>query len=277
MSPRTERLEKGIARVARDHGVDQERLRRWISFLAICGVLEKAVQANEIDFYYLKGGVALELRYARQARATKDLDLGLGGNRKQRLEALVRVLELGFDDFTFRLKASIREMEQADTVRIEIAVAYRTRNWQTIEVDLGPATQTTVDLVHPQVIGLGELGLPIPSPIRCLNLAEQIAQKLHACTAPGVTGRARDILDILLIDMLGELEYADVADAAHRVFTARATHSFPPTISLSASWKVELEALATGFGFPQSGGDEMEEKFQRFVEKLSAVMGNTVP
>lgn len=38
-----ERLEKRLARVAREQGLDQERLRRWVSFLALCGVLEKAL------------------------------------------------------------------------------------------------------------------------------------------------------------------------------------------------------------------------------------------
>jgi hypothetical protein len=39
----TEHLEKSLARVADEHGMDQERLRRWVSFLALCGVREKAV------------------------------------------------------------------------------------------------------------------------------------------------------------------------------------------------------------------------------------------
>jgi hypothetical protein len=52
-----------------------------------------------------------------------------------------------------------------------------------------------------------ELGIPVISPVRCLGLADQVAQKLHACTGPVATGRARDVLDILLIDMLGELDY----------------------------------------------------------------------
>jgi hypothetical protein len=40
------RLEKRPARVAREQGVDQERLRRWVSFLALCGVLEKGVSLS---------------------------------------------------------------------------------------------------------------------------------------------------------------------------------------------------------------------------------------
>jgi len=68
-----ERLEKTLARVAREQGLDQERLRRWVSFLAICGVLEQAVERGVIDTYYLKGGVAMELRFAGTARPPRIL------------------------------------------------------------------------------------------------------------------------------------------------------------------------------------------------------------
>src|SRR5205807_4608071 len=109
------------------------------------------------------------------------------------------VLKIGFDQFTFRLKAQTRDMEQVDTVRIQVAVEYKTRSWQTIEVDLGPAQLGHIDLIEPRVHGLAELGLPVTSPVRCLRLADQVAQKLHACTGPFSLGRARDVLDIILI------------------------------------------------------------------------------
>jgi hypothetical protein len=135
-------------------------------------------------------------------------------------------------------------MEQADTVWVEIAVRYQTRSWQTVEVDLGPAMLGQMDLVEPRVSGVPELDIPVVSPVRCLRLADQDAQKLHACTGPFSVGRARDVLDILLIDALGELNYADVAEACQRVFTERATHGFPPPAVLPPEWKPELEALA---------------------------------
>ena len=117
MTPKpVERLEKTLARVAREQGLDQERLRRWVSFLALCGVLECAVEKGVIEIYYLKGGVAMELRFARAARTTKDFDLGLRGNRAQRIQRLSEVLQLSFDEFTFRLKPEQHEMELADTV-----------------------------------------------------------------------------------------------------------------------------------------------------------------
>lgn len=135
---RVERLEKTLARVAREEGLDQERLRRWVSFLGLRGVLERAVTDGVLNGYFLKGGVAMEVRFATAARATKDMDVGLDGNTSDRPKGLERALTLGFDAFTFRLKAGKRTMDLADTVRVQVALQYRSRAWQTVDVDLGP-------------------------------------------------------------------------------------------------------------------------------------------
>jgi hypothetical protein len=263
-----QRLEKRLARVAREQGIDQERLRRWVSFLALCGVLERAMQEGALGAYYLKGGAAMELRFAQSARAKKDLDLGIEGSRTSRMQTLSGVLRLGFDQFTFRLKARSRDMEQADTVRVEVAVLYQTRSWQTIEVDLGPAKADQIDLVDPHVRGLAELGIPVTSPVRCLGLPDQVAQKLHACTGPGSTGRARDVLDILLIDTLGELNYSETAAAARRVFEERATHAFPPVFIMPGEWSPELESMAVELALPIKTAAAIG---QRFLEIIAAL------
>ena len=101
----------------------------------------------------------MELRFARAARTTKDLDLGLQGNRPERLRRLRDVLQLGFDEFTFRLKPEIHGMELADTVRVEVAVQYKTRAWQTIDTDLGPGEAREVDLMKPAITGIARNGL----------------------------------------------------------------------------------------------------------------------
>ena len=160
-------------------------------------------------------------------------------------------------------------MQQADTVRVSVAVQYRTRAWQTIEVDLGPAKRHEVDFIEPQVQGLAELGLPVPSPVRCLCLAEQVAQKLHACTAPKSTGRARDVLDILLIEMLGGLDYRRAAAAAQTVFEERATHAFPPAFAMPAEWRPEVESLAIQLGFPQTSAGEIESQFLAALQRIA--------
>lgn len=264
-----ERLEKRLARVAREQGLDQERLRRWVSFLALCGVLERAMQEQILGSYFLKGGVALELRFATRARATKDLDLGLEGPRGSRVDLFQRALALGFDEFTFRLKAQTRDMEQVDTVRVNVAVAYRTRAWQTIEIDLGPASGQFIDFIDPQVAGLAELGLPVTSPVRCLSMAEQVAQKLHACTSPNSAGRARDVLDILLVEMLQGLDYVRAAEAAQSVFEARGTHKFPTEFNMPAEWRPEIEALAAQLGFAETRVAQIEERFRTVLKQIA--------
>ena len=85
-----------------------------------------------------------------------------------------------------------------------------------------------MDLVEPAITGLAEMGLPLTPHVRCSGLNEQVAQKLHACTGPHREDRARDVLDILLVDMLGRLDYARTHVAAKRIFAERAAHAFSP-------------------------------------------------
>ena len=267
-----ERLEKTLARVAREQGLDQERLRRWVSFLALCGVLEQAVERGVIDIYYLKGGVAMELRFARAARTTKDFDLGLAGNRAERIRQLEEVLQLGFDAFTFRLKPEVHQMEMADTVRVEVAVQYKTRAWQTVDIDLGPSEAREVDLVTPAIPGLAEMGLPVTAHVRCISIHEQVAQKLHACTGPQREDRARDVLDILLLDMLGQLDYGRTRAAAERIFTERATHLFPPSAALPVEWRRELETLAQELGYRTTNAEGIEAEFSIVLQAIAAAV-----
>lgn len=100
-------------------------------------MLERAVSEGVLNNYYLKGGAAMELRFAEGARATKNIDIGVSGERAVRQALFQSALALRFDDFIFRLKGKPLNMEKVDAVRLELAIQYRTRAWQTIDVDLG--------------------------------------------------------------------------------------------------------------------------------------------
>lgn len=78
------------------------------------------------------------------------------------------------------------------------------RAWQTIEADLGPGEASEVDLVQPAIEGVAEMGLPITTHVHCLEINEQVAQKLHASTGPLKQDCAGDILDIVVVDILGQ-------------------------------------------------------------------------
>jgi hypothetical protein len=93
-----------LTRVAREQGLDQERLRRWVSFLALCGVLERATHEGILTGYYLKGGVPMELRFAAAARESPS---GAWGFRRRRDDLQPQVAETcqfrtGFCAGTFR-------------------------------------------------------------------------------------------------------------------------------------------------------------------------------
>ena len=268
-----ERIDKVLARVATKLHLDKQRLRTWVSFLALCGVLERAVHEGIISNYYIKGGVALELRFGQRARATKDIDIGLEGDRTSRLRALDAAIALGFDQFSFRRKGTPHALEQADTVRIEIAIAYQGRSFQTLDVDLSMVGES-YDLVDPVVYGLSELGLPVTSPIRCLTLPAQIAHKIHAATNPRIINdpkqnRARDILDILLIELLEQFDAASIRQAAVRIFKERNEHAWPPQqIIYPNDWKARLADMATTLGYPTTDAEEILTSFHQTVDKL---------
>jgi hypothetical protein len=126
-----------------------------------------------------------------------------------------------------------------------------------------------VDLVEPAITGLAEMGLPMTPHVRCLGINEQTAQKLHACTGPQREDRARDVLDILVVDMLGQLDYARARVSAERIFRERATHAFPPSASLPAEWRRELENLAQELGYPATKAEGIETKFAVVVQAIA--------
>jgi len=63
-------------------------------------------------------------------------------------------------------------MDLVDTIRVEVATEYRTRAWQTVEVDLGPGEAREVDLVAPAIEGVAEMGIPVTPQVRCLGINE---------------------------------------------------------------------------------------------------------
>lgn len=100
------------------------------------------------------------------ARARSDSSVS---SRRDRFLALELAVSLGFDDFTFRVKVP-HDLELVDTARVDVAITYRGRGFQTIQIDLGPADESAVDLVAPTIRGVAELGIPVTSPVRCITL-----------------------------------------------------------------------------------------------------------
>ncbi len=71
-----------------------------------------------------------------------------------------------------------------------------------------------------------------------------------------------------MIDRLGSLDVPKVRGTAARVFGERATHPFPPTVTIPVEWRLEVEGLAKEQGYPVTSAAEIEARFRAFVAQL---------
>jgi hypothetical protein len=98
-------LAKYVEAYARETGVSVGRLRAWIAYMTMAGLLERAAGAGGSRFL-VKGGVALELRLRARARATKDIDLVLQHTEADLARSAERALAgESYQGFAFRRKA----------------------------------------------------------------------------------------------------------------------------------------------------------------------------
>jgi len=72
-------------------------------------------------------------------------------------------------------------------------------------------------------------------------LDHQIAPNLHACTSinskTGQNGRAHDLVDLQILEQKKAIDIAAVAATAERLFTARRSHAWPPTVVQYDRWE----------------------------------------
>jgi len=268
---RARTLERRITALAEERGTTAARLRRLVGFSVLCETLAEAVAQGVIPLFFVKGGVAIELRLGLIARATRDLDVGLCAPAEKLLPVFDEALAVGFADFRLRRRGEARVLENG--VRsLQATIEYVGRPFATVDVDLAQATSDAqTDAVEP--IALHELGLTQLRDVPCLSLAEQIAQKIHALTEPLPPGRAnmraRDVLDILLLNARLQPDIEEIRQACLSTFARRAAHTWPIThFSFPAEWKI-LEELARQVRYDTSDVEVIEKRFGAFLARLS--------
>ena len=159
-------LERRIARLAQERGTTPARLRRLVGFAVLCETLVEAVAQDVIPLFFVKGGVAIELRLGLAARATRDLDVGLCGEPGQLLQVFDLALAVGYGEFALRRRGEARVLDNGAR-SLEVTVTLRGRAWATVDVDLAPAMMDAqTEGVEP--LALQELGLGKPHSVPCL-------------------------------------------------------------------------------------------------------------
>jgi hypothetical protein len=109
-----------------------------------------------------------------------------------------------------------------------------------------------------------------------LPCATKIAQKLHACTEVYADGRAndrfRDLCDVLLLrDLVDDTDLVHVRDACTEIFTLRAKHNWPPTVTVFPGWAEQYAALAETIDFEIRDVDDAAGAVQALIAEIDAV------
>lgn len=260
-------------------GVAEKRVRAWISYMMLGGVLERARTGGDVPGYRftLKGGVALELRLKNKARATKDVDLVLHHGEADLVEALTEVVIAdaqqpdGYQGFRFQRRREPIRLDNG-TVNMELAVTYRGGAWTTISVDVARAEagESEVDVVP--AIPLEALGVNGPVALECIPLPLHVAQKLHGMTLPPrdpakPNDRFRDLIDLILMEEL-VTDLTGLRAACETVFGSRGTHDWPPSLELPEHWRAPYTRLANELDLPVQDADQAMQRVRELVERI---------
>ena len=196
---------------ARELGVAEGRVRAWVAYMIMAGVLERVTNADS-PLFIVKGGVALELRLRDRARATKDIDIVLR-NTTADLAARLEEALTGepYQGFWFRRKGQPLLLDNG-AVNMDFGVTYKGQPWTSVTVDIARAEVGEADVEWVDAIALNDaLGVTGPAQLTCLPLRFHVSQKLHGMTLPPRPGkhneRFRDLVDLLLMDAMITHDY----------------------------------------------------------------------
>ena len=267
--PRSARsLEQRIRNLEGDDGL---ALRRRVSMALV-------VVGQMLPEGAIKGGGAMALRYGRGTRFTQDLDAArvqsLDRFRSDFEESLAR----GWAGFTGRLieKAAPRPTGVPTSYVMkpfEVRLDYLGRPWCSVKFELGhneigDADRPDHQLAPDLAVLFTEVGLESPRPVPVMRADHQVAQKLHAASETG-SERARDLVDLQLLDRGEELDLAQVASTCRRLFEYRRQQEWPPTIVPGNQWDTLYTEAADGLDL-LAGLDEAIAWANEFIRRIDA-------
>lgn len=270
-------LERWIHEWAEAEGETAGRLRRRIGVVALAAMLEGSTTEDGAPRFLFKGGTALELRFTRQARVSKDVDLAFRGPFEQAIDQLREAVRNEWGPFSARVKDSeplTIPWAEVEGLRVAIVLFYAGRPYNTLSVELVTSVVGDVDLVT--AVSLDPVRLTGPDHIPCLSLRYQVAEKLHACSDPldGLreNDRVWDLMDLILIEDLSPVgaDLAAVRAACVDVFEQRDRHPWPPVISPSKSWPLAWERLVAEHDFEVVSLDDAVDHVNAFIERVES-------
>jgi hypothetical protein len=274
-------LEQRIQREYQEQGLSHVRLRKLIVFDRFLARL----MAVAPEGWVLKGGVALNLRWERHARSTKDLDLGRQGTKEEGADHLIAAASLDLGDFfTFSGERTrkVETMQAGAAARYRMIAELAGRRFDDITVDVGFSDPLVLepDLV-PGVALLEFAGIErliVPT----VALEQHIAEKLHAYTRTyggGGSTRVKDLVDLVLAGQYDTPHAGRLQLALRGIFKGRGARPIPHhLLTPPDDWAVAYRKLAQEVGLPLGGGASvMRPGYEQVVCFLQPILAGSVP
>lgn len=231
-------LFRAIASLSKVSGTTERRLVALVGNVALAQMLPDSA---------IKGGTGLKLRFGeRLTRDTPDVDTAFRGDLDDFRDRLAENLAAGWGGFsgtvTMGEKRAPKAVPEAYVMQpFRVTMNYHGRIFKGVDLEVGYDELEATTREEPEfemseeVLGIfATLGLPTPAAVRVQPLHHQIAQKIHACTAPR-SDRAHDLVDLQLIVPMADAGL--VADTTRRLFKFRAEHEWPPALNVKDSWE----------------------------------------
>lgn len=244
-----ESLSARIRNLATERKTTEFRLRGTIGNIVIGQMLPSGA---------VKGGTAMAVRHGQsRTRFSPDVDVTRAG--EVGVDAYVAAFRANLERGWHGFAGVIVTLEPATPAGVpsayvmspfKVKLTYQGKAWFTVLFELGHdeinSLASAPRVLAPDIARLFHaLGLPVPAPVAVLPVDHQIAQKLHACSAPG-SDRAHDLVDLQLLARGTELDMALTASTTRRLFAARKGHAWPPVLTISEGWAFRYEEAADG-------------------------------
>src|SRR5690625_634104 len=209
-----------------------------VASIIVAAALQRAHDENKEPLFLLKGGTLLQHRLPGISRATTDLDGLVRVDLDEFLTSLDSVFQQPWGPLELR-RGAVEEFRVPHRIvnprRFNVTLHLRGITWRRVQVEIsrneGEAGQFIERVNEPSLSGFG---LSSPDQLLALSMRYQIAQKVHASTAPHDppaerNDRARDVVDLLLLRNLanetGTPSLDEIRIAIEDVFAARANET----------------------------------------------------
>ncbi len=270
--PKTEKqLGRLVSNYAEASGLGIRRVRQRVSAMAFLGALERVREEDSPGRFLIKGGIACELRFQNQARATRDLDALFHGSLDELLADLDTAFATPYSGFSFSY-APPEPVRETGAHRFDVKLTYQGRGWATLRVEVSPPEGKAHEPESVPALSVSEFGLTGPTEVACLSLRYQIAQKIHACTErfpDRENERVHDLIDLQLMEELID-DYSPAKAACIEIFDLRRTHSWPPTPTVEPTWPDTYRELAAELDFPTKNIDEAIARVQGLINRIQS-------